>query len=124
LFVVPASRAVAIATHGLFGIVPRADAYIMKHIIHDWPDDACIKILKACRQGVNPGGKLLVVDCVIGPGELLLFREVSGSANADLSWRTRRDGTQFRELLAAAGWKLSRVIPTADQDSIVEGLPA
>jgi hypothetical protein len=39
-----------------------------KHIIHDWPDDACIKILKACRQGVNPGGKLLVVDCVIGPG--------------------------------------------------------
>jgi len=40
----------------------------MKHILHDWPDDACVKILKACRQGVNPGGRLLVVDCVIQPG--------------------------------------------------------
>jgi hypothetical protein len=34
-----------------------------------------------------------------------------------------RTEAQFRELLAAAGWKLSRVIPTAAQDSIVEGLP-
>jgi hypothetical protein len=35
-----------------------------------------------------------------------------------------RTEAQFRELLAAAGWRLSRVIPTAAQDSIVEGLPA
>lgn len=38
------------------------------HIFHDWPHDPCVKILKACRKGVNPGGRLLVVDCVIQPG--------------------------------------------------------
>jgi len=55
-----------LASGDRFSSVPAgADAYIMKHIIHDRPDDACIKLLNACRQGVNPGGKPLVVDCVI-----------------------------------------------------------
>jgi hypothetical protein len=40
----------------------------MKHIIHEWPDDLCLKILKACRKNANAGGKLLVVDNVIQPG--------------------------------------------------------
>ena len=114
-----------LASGDMFSSVPPgADAYIMKHIIHDWPDDACIKILKSCRQGVNPGGKLLVVDCVIEPGN-----QFSPGKFLDLqmlifpSGRERTEA-QFRQLLAAAGWKLSRVIPTAAQDSIVEGLPA
>ena len=53
----------------MFASVPAgADAYMMKHIIHDWPDELCIKLLKLCRKAVNPGGKLLVVDYVIQPG--------------------------------------------------------
>jgi hypothetical protein len=114
-----------LASGDMFSSVPAgADAYIMKHIIHDWPDDACIEILKSCRKGVNPGGKLLVVDCVIQPGN-----DFSPGKFLDLqmlifpSGRERTEA-QFRELLAAAGWKLSRVIPTVAQDSIVEGLPA
>jgi len=109
----------------MFSSVPAgADAYIMKHIIHDWPDDACIKILSACRQGVNPGGKLLVVDSVIQPGN-----DFSPGKFLDLQMlifpggreRTERE---FRELLEASGWKLSRIIPTAAGDSIVEGVLA
>jgi hypothetical protein len=114
-----------LASGDMFSSVPLgADAYIMKHIIHDWPDDACIKLLKACRQGVNSGGKLLVVDCVIQPGN-----DFSPGKFLDLqmlifpSGRERTEA-QFRGLLAAGGWKLSRVIPTAAQDSIVEGLAA
>jgi cyclopropane fatty-acyl-phospholipid synthase-like methyltransferase len=96
----------------------------MKHIIHDWPDEACIKILKACRKGVNPGGKLLVVDCVIQPGN-----DFSPSKFFDLQMLIfpggcERSEKQFCELFAAAGWKLSRVIPTSALDSIVEGVPA
>ena len=107
----------------MFSSVPAgADAYIMKHIIHDWPDDACVKILKACRQGVNPGGKLLMVDCVIQPGN-----DFSPGKFLDLqmlifpSGRERNE-PEFRKLLEASGWKLSRIIPTAAGDSIVEGV--
>jgi hypothetical protein len=109
----------------MFSSIPAgADAYIMKHIIHDWPDEACIKILKACREGVNPGGKLLVVDCVIhagndfSPGKFLDLQMLIFPSGRE------RTESEFRELLAASGWKLSRIIPTAAADSIIEGVPA
>jgi hypothetical protein len=109
----------------MFESVPAgAGAYIMKHIIHDWQDERCIKLLKACRKAVNPGGKLLVVDHVIQPGndfhpgkfldlQMLLF---PGGCE-----RTEKE---FRDLFAASGWRLNRVIPTAAGESIVEGVPA
>jgi hypothetical protein len=109
----------------MFSSVPAgADAYIMKHIIHDWPDDLCVKILTACRKGVNPGGKLVVVDNVIQPGN-----DFSPSKFLDLQMLIfpggrERTAKQFGELFTAAGWKLSRIIPTAAADSIVEGVPA
>ena len=113
-----------LASGDMFSSVPAGtDAYIMKHIIHDWPDKRCVQILKACRKGVNPGGKLLVVDSVIHPGN-----EFSPSKFLDLQMLIfpsgcERTEKQFRDLFAAAGWKLSRIIPTAATDSIVEGTP-
>jgi O-methyltransferase domain/Dimerisation domain len=109
----------------MFASVPAgADAYLMKHIIHDWPDDMCVKLLKACRQSVNAGGKLLVVDSVIHPGN-----EFSPSKFLDLQMLIfpggrERTEKQFRDLFTASGWKLNRIIPTAAVDSIVEGVPA
>src|SRR5579863_3320864 len=47
--------------------VPPANAYVMKHIIHDWDDEKSIKILSNCRKAIRPGGKLLVVDHVLPP---------------------------------------------------------
>jgi len=105
-------------------VPPGADAYIMKHIIHDWPDEKCLSILKACRSGVNAGGKLLVVDNVIQPGngfdpgkfldlEMLIFP----------GGHERSEG-QFRDLFAAAGWRLNRIVPTPSGICIVEGVPA
>jgi len=115
----------ALASGDMFSSVPAgADAYIMKHIIHDWPDDRCIQILKACRKNVNSGGRLLVVDNVIHPGN-----DFSPGKFLDLQMLIfpsgcERTEKQFRDLFAASGWRLSRIIPTAAADSIVEGLPA
>jgi hypothetical protein len=108
----------------MFSSVPAgADAYLMKHIIHDWPDDVCIKILKACRKGVNPGGKLLVVDHVIQPGNDFHPGKFLDLQMLIFPGGCERTEKQFRELFTAAGWKLSRVIPTASLESIVEGVP-
>jgi hypothetical protein len=114
-----------LASGDMFSSVPPgADAYIMKHIIHDWPDDKCVQILKACRKSVNSGGKLLVVDCVILPGN-----DFSPGKFLDLQMLIfpsgcERTEKQFRALFAASGWQLNRIIPTAAPDSIVEGIPA
>jgi O-methyltransferase domain/Dimerisation domain len=114
-----------LASGDMFCTVPAgADVYIMKHIIHDWPDDRCVQLLQACRKGVNPGGKLLVVDCVIQPGN-----DFSPGKFLDLQMMIfpsgcERTEKQFRDLFAASGWRLNRIVPTAAQDSIVEGVPA
>ena len=81
------------------------DAYIMKHIIHDWPDDLCLKILKVCRKSVNSGGRLLVVENVIQPGN-----DFAPSKFLDLQMLIflggcERTEEQFRDLFAAAGWQ-------------------
>jgi hypothetical protein len=121
----PVMERCTIVSGDMFSAVPAgADAYIMKHIIHDWPDDRCINILRACRKGVNSGGKLLVVDNVIqpsndfAPGKFLDLQMLIFPGGCE---RTEK---QFRELFAASGWRLNRVIPTTAIESIVEGVPA
>jgi hypothetical protein len=114
-----------LASGDMFSSVPAgADAYIMKHIIHDWPDEKCINILKACRKGVKPGGKLLVVDNVIQPGNDFAPGKFLDLQMLIFPGGCERTEKQFRELFAAAGWRLNRVIPTAAIESIVEGVPA
>jgi hypothetical protein len=109
----------------MFTFVPAgADAYLMKHIIHDWPDDLCIKLLKLCRKAVNPGGKLLVVDSVIQPGN-----DFSPAKFLDLQMLLfpgglERTEKQFRDLFAASGWRLNRIVPTPAGDAVVEGSAA
>jgi hypothetical protein len=121
----PLMERCTLASGDMFSSVPDgADVYIMKHIIHDWPDDLCLKILRACRKNVTSKGKLLVVDSVIQPGN-----DFSPSKFLDLQMLIfpggcERTEKEFRELLAAGGWKVNRIIPTRAPDSIVEGLPA
>jgi hypothetical protein len=121
----PVMERCTLSSGDMFSSVPAgADAYIMKHIIHDWPDDRCVQLLSACRKGVNSGGKLLVVDTVIQPGN-----DFSPGKFLDLQMMIfpsgcERTEKQFRDLFAGAGWRLNRIIPTAAQDSIVEGVPA
>jgi hypothetical protein len=121
----PVMERCTLASGDMFTSVPAgADAYIMKHIIHDWPDEGCINILRACRKGVNSGGKLLVVDNVIQPGNDFAPGKFLDLQMLIFPGGCERTEKQFRELFAAAGWRLNRVIPTAAIESIVEGVPA
>jgi len=100
-----------------------ADAYIMKYIIHDWYDAECIKILSHCRKGIRPGGRLLVVDQVV-PGR----NEPGVSKLMDLEMLVlpggmERTEQEFRDLFAASGFRLERIIPTPGIQFIIEGVP-
>ncbi|MGH9865854.1 MAG: methyltransferase [Candidatus Acidiferrales bacterium] len=120
----PVMERCTLASGDMFSSVPAgADAYIMKHIIHDWPDELCMKILQACRKGLNPGGKLLVVDDVVPPGNDFYLGKFLDLQMLIFPSGKERTEKQFRELFAAAGWKLSRVVPTATPICIVEGIP-
>lgn len=43
------------------------DAYVLKHVIHDWDDERAVRILENCHRAMSPQGKLLIVEGVYPP---------------------------------------------------------
>jgi O-methyltransferase domain len=106
-----------------FEAVPKGgDAYIMKYILHDWNDEACVKILTNSRAAMNAKGKVLVVDNVIASGNDPSWGKLLDIQMLIIGGRERTK-KEFASLFAAAGLKLTRVVPTKCSLSIVEGIP-
>jgi hypothetical protein len=106
------------------GVPTGGEAYLMKHIIHDWPDDRATTILRNCRKGVKPGGKLLLVEVVIAPGDAADLGKVIDLEMLVIAGGRERTEVEYRQLLAGAGWRLTRVLPTTSPTQIVEAEPA
>jgi hypothetical protein len=106
-----------------FEFLPPADAYMMKYIIHDWYDPECIKILSNCRKGIRPGGRLLVVDQVVPAGNDPAISKIVDIEMLVLPGGMERTEQQFRDLFAASGFRLERIIPMPAPQCIIEGVP-
>lgn len=114
----------ALEAGSFFESVPAgADAYILKHIIHDWYDPECVKILSHCRKGIHPGGRLLVVDQVVPDRNEPGLAKLMDLEMLVLPGGMERTEQQFRELFAAGGFRLERIIPTPAPQCIIEGVP-
>ena len=95
-----------------FEAVPKGgDAYIMKYILHDWNDDECVKILANCRAAMNENGKVLVVDNVVSAGNNPSWGKLLDMQMLIIGGRERTK-EEFGALFAAAGLKLTRIVPT------------
>ncbi|HVG33055.1 MAG TPA: methyltransferase [Pyrinomonadaceae bacterium] len=106
-----------------FESVPEGgDAYIMKHIIHDWDDERSLTILKNCYRAMTENGKLLLVEVVIPPGNEPSFGKIMDIEMMLLPGGTERTEAEYRELFAAAGFRLTRVVPTQSPASVIEGV--
>src|SRR5262249_32992231 len=55
---------------------PGGDAYMMRHILHDWYDPECETILKNIRKVIPKNGQLLIVETVIPPGNTPHFAKL------------------------------------------------
>jgi hypothetical protein len=106
-----------------FKAVPHGgDVYIMKHIIHDWPDDKSTTILRNCRAGVTPNGTLLLVELVIPPGNEPSLGKVLDLEMMVVASGKERTEAEYRTLLAGAGWKLTRIVPTKSPAQVIEAV--
>jgi hypothetical protein len=47
--------------------VKHADAYYLRHILHDWPDKQAIMIIRALIPALKDGSLILISDSVIPP---------------------------------------------------------
>jgi len=106
-----------------FSSVPAADAYVLRHVIHDWQDEECITILRNCRNAMNPDGRVLVVENVIPNGNTPSFGKWLDLMMLVVGGRERTE-KQYRELFAQSGLRLNRIVPTAHEVSVIEGVRA
>ncbi len=101
-----------------------ADCYMMKHIIHDWDDEKCIKILKNIRSQIPSDGKLLLFEPVVPEAGVSDF-----SKFLDLEMLVVTEGgkertkEEFTELLKKAKFKLDKIVPTISMVKVIEASP-
>lgn len=107
-----------------FEFVPgRVDAYLMRHIIHDWDDDKSVTILKNCRKAMGDKGRLLVVEGVVPPGNEPSISKFFDLAMMVLPGGMERTEAEYGQLYEAAGFRLTRIVPTKTWISVIEGEP-
>jgi SAM-dependent methyltransferase len=106
------------------GVPAGADAYIMKHIIHDWDDERATKILGNCRRAMKPGGTLLVVDRVIGPPNAPDPKKFFDVAMMLIPGGRERTEPEWNELFAKSGFRVTRIVPLPIPHSVIEGVQA
>jgi hypothetical protein len=100
-----------------------ADAYLMRHIIHDWNDEQSLTILRNVRRAIGPEGRLLLVEGVVPPGNDPSFSKLMDLNMMVVPGGKERTETEYRELYAAAGFELTSITPTRTDMSVIEGRP-
>jgi hypothetical protein len=114
---------VRIAEGSFFDSVPTGgDAYLLKNIVHDWTDEKALQILRNVRTAAGPRTTLLLVEIVVREHD----RDCPGNwadLNMLLNLGSReRTAEEYRKLLAQAGFRMTRVVPTASPLSVFEAV--
>ncbi|HCE8949837.1 TPA: methyltransferase [Morganella morganii] len=108
-----------------FKSVPQADMYLLKKVIFNQDDANALAVLKNCRNAMKPDSKLLIIESVVHP-------ETNPAAHygmgilcmAILPGGGERTIPEFKALLAEAGLKINRLIPTECYISVLEVVAA
>ncbi len=102
--------------------VPKgADVYLFRHILHNWDDPSVEQILRNTRDAMDPGAKLLVVERIIPPGNDPLFGKLQDLTMLVVHGGLERTEAEFRQLFEQTGFRLTRIVPTAQEVCLIEG---
>jgi hypothetical protein len=92
--------------------IPASDALILSQVLHDWDDEQAHTILVNCRRAVAKGGLLLLVEGVIPKGKKPNPLKLLDLNMLVLLGGKERRQSEWRNLLAQAGFRLVRILPT------------
>lgn len=107
-----------------FTSAPEADLHLLKFVLHDWDDEACAAILRTCRRALRPGGRVVIVELVLGPTS-----EPGPAALMDLNMLAmapgrERDLATFDRIFAEAGLRRSATTELSGSHCAIELIAA
>ena len=105
-------------------VTPGADAYIMKHIIHDWDDDRALRILHNIRTAMGAKrGRVILLESVISPGNTPDLGKIIDLEMLVMPGGKERTANEFEQLFTQAGFELTKIVPTRSPLSVIEARP-
>jgi hypothetical protein len=107
-----------------FTSVPPGDCIALRWIIHDWSDEEALTILRHCRAAIEPDGRLLLFEVVLPEGDEPHLAKSLDWIMLVMATGQERTETAYRDLLARAGFRLTRVVPSPTPMSVIEAVPA
>ena len=107
-----------------FASVPSGDAYLLSHVLHDWSDERCVRILERVRAAMRSGARVYAAEALIAPGnEPDLAKLLDLEMLVITSGGRERTRAEFERIFAAASLRLERTIPLAGE-SLIEAVAA
>ncbi|GAB4856527.1 hypothetical protein Ancab_014444 [Ancistrocladus abbreviatus] len=113
----------------MFEQVPPADAILLKHVMHNWGDKECVKLLQRCKEAIpdkERGGKVIILDAVLAEEEdhealeTKLFLDMVMLVNTEGKERTEKE---WRKLFVDAGFSAYKIVGKLGSKSIIEVYP-
>ncbi len=104
------------------GVPSGGDCYVLSHVIHDWTEEQCLTILAHCRAAMRPGARLLLVEMVLPEGNTPHPGKMLDIVMLVLPGGQERTEAEYGALLARAGFRVERVVPTESAVSVVEAV--
>jgi SAM-dependent methyltransferase len=107
----------------MFETVPAGgDAYLLSNVLHDWNDTDALAILAVIHRAIQPGGRLLIVESVVPPDNNFSIAKLLDLEVFVMGGGRERTLAEYRTLLGRAGFRLSKVVATRADVSIIEGI--
>lgn len=101
--------------------LPRADAYLLMEVLHDWDDRRCIDILSAIRRAAAPGARVMVIEGIVSEAGDDPRVNTLDVVMLTVTGGRERTGAELATLFVESGFRLDALVPTAGPMQIVEG---
>lgn len=114
----------------MFKSIPQADAVLVKWVLHNWSDEACIKVLKNSKDAISgkgKGGKVIIIDIVINEKQdehemtevkllldVLMMSFLNGKERSEKEWK---------RIIMEAGFTHYKIFPVFGFRSLIELYP-
>lgn len=92
--------------------IPAADCIFMKHVMHHWDDESCVRVLKACREALAEDGQVVICEAVL-PEAGAMCPAYAAAVHLDalmlVAGGKERTKKQWEALATASGFRLKEV---------------